>query len=214
MIRTCRHSEAGGHADNEDAFDLQQHAEDEQAWLCVVADGQGGRAGGAAAARTACRSCMEACSARPPSKLLRPRTWRDIFRTTDEAVAGDSEAGFTTLAALCIKGGRLCGVSNGDSAVVLANGGEPPVTLTSRQPKNPPVGCGGAACSVFQEDLVSPWRLLLMSDGVWKYAGWGAVVSAAANEAGQVCIDTLRKAATLPGSGGLQDDFTLIVLEG
>ena len=40
-------SEAGGHCSNEDAFAIKQHPLDSHLWLCFVADGQGGRAGGA-----------------------------------------------------------------------------------------------------------------------------------------------------------------------
>ena len=53
-----------------------------------------------------------------------------------------------------------------------------------------------------------------MSDGVWKYAGWETVREVALETSGQACIDALREKALLPGSGRLQDDFTLVVLEG
>jgi hypothetical protein len=52
-----------------------------------------------------------------------------------------------------------------------------------------------------------------MSDGVWKYAGWDRVRRTASGMLGQPLIDALRKLAGLPGSGRLQDDFTLIALQ-
>jgi serine/threonine protein phosphatase PrpC len=214
MIRAFTHSQAGGHAENEDAFIVRQHASDPECWLCAVADGQGGRAGGAAAATLACRTCLAVASTHAPAKLIRESTWVGILREADQTVARDPEAGLTTLLALCVRGERLCGASSGDSAAVLLSAGGNPLTLTSRQPKSPPVGSGAAGVVSFAERLPSPWRLLAMSDGVWKYAGWDAVVAAAGGESGQRCVDALQEAAALPRSGQLQDDFTLVVLEG
>ena len=40
------HSEPGGHATNEDAFEVMQHPADPSCWIGALADGQGGQAGG------------------------------------------------------------------------------------------------------------------------------------------------------------------------
>src|SRR5262245_12226904 len=50
MIQAFHYSEAGGHAHNEDAFATLSHPQNPNCQLGVIADGQGGRAGGAAAA--------------------------------------------------------------------------------------------------------------------------------------------------------------------
>jgi hypothetical protein len=52
----------------------------------------------------------------------------------------------------------------------------------------------------------------MMSDGVWKYAGWGAIVAAAPR--GRALLGALQAQARLPGSGRFPDDFTLVLLEG
>jgi serine/threonine protein phosphatase PrpC len=134
------------------------------------------------------------------------------LRKADVAVAADAVAGFTTLVAFCVHRGRLAGASTGDSAALLIGAGK--VTeLTAGQQKNPPVGCGGAIAVPFVAELTEPWRLLAMSDGVWKYVGWNRLVAIATQEAGATLIARLQEAARLPGSGRFQDDFTVVLLE-
>jgi hypothetical protein len=53
-----------------------------------------------------------------------------------------------------------------------------------------------------------------MSDGVWKYAGWGAITQAASTLRGRALLEALQARARLPGSGQFPDDFTLVLLEG
>jgi hypothetical protein len=210
MFTTLSHSEPGGHAHNEDAFLVQAHPADADCLLCAVADGQGGQPGGGAAAELACRACIEAACAIPPDRLFGPGAWAGLGRTADEAVAADHAAGYTTLVALAVRGNALVGASSGDSAAVLCNGGKPGVILTARQLKNPPVGSGLAVFVEFDALLEAPWTVLALTDGVWKYAGWEAVLGAA-NETGDV-VKELRRRATLPGSGRLQDDFTVVLV--
>ena len=213
MIQIHSHTEAGGHALNEDAFEVHPHPSDPDCLLCALADGQGGRAGGARAARLACRTCIETASAYQPAILaLRPDAWEAILRTADSAVADDTEAGFTTLIAFSIHKDALCGASNGDSGLFAVSAGRPGVILTGPQHKDPPIGCGAARPVGFAARLVRPWTVLVLSDGVWKYCGWDRVSHAASNLFGQDLIDSLRKQAGLPGSGRLQDDFTVVAL--
>ena len=211
MFQVFHDSRAGGHADNEDAFAVGPHPQDPGCLLCVVADGQGGRAGGGLAARTACRATIEAAGRRPPAELLRPVVWAALLGGVDKAVARNPGAGFTTLVALCIGGGLLVGASSGDSAAVVVQGEEPAAVLTRHQFKNPPVGSGEALFLGFGCPLNSPWSVLALTDGVWKYAGWDRVL-AAARLPGPEVLDTLREQAALPGSGQLPDDFTLVVI--
>lgn len=213
MIHVFSHTEAGGHALNEDAFEVHPHPSDPDCLLCALADGQGGRAGGGLAARLACRACVETASAYPPAILaLRPDAWEAILRTADSAVADDTEAGFTTLVAFSIRKDAICGASNGDSGLCAASAGRPGVILTGRQHKDPPIGCGAARPVGFAARLVPPWTVLALSDGVWKYCGWDRVLLAASRLSGQDLIDSLRKQAGLPRSGRLQDDFTVVAL--
>jgi serine/threonine protein phosphatase PrpC len=200
MIRTHTFSEPGGHPVNEDAFVLRPFA---GGWVAAVADGMGGRAGGRRAAQLACETVSNSQS-----------PFLDRLSEADAAVAADREAGFTTLVALHLSETRLEGASCGDSAAVAVCPGAAPKVLTSRQFKNPPVGSGEAAFVPFALDLVGPWRVLLMSDGVWKYASWDRVWDFAARLSGEGLIHALAEAARLPATGEFQDDFTLVVLEG
>jgi hypothetical protein len=52
-----------------------------------------------------------------------------------------------------------------------------------------------------------------MSDGVWKYAGWNTIISAAKQHEGQAMIDTIADAARLKRSRTFQDDFTLVTVQ-
>jgi hypothetical protein len=184
------------------------------AYLCVVADGQGGQAGGACAAAIACHTCLKTASSFRVDQLLSPRTWPAILRQSDETVAIARDAGFTTLIALCLTENAICGASSGDSAILLLNAGQPPHTLTERQVKNPPVGSRGAVFMPFASQLVKPWTLLAMTDGVWKYVGWESVLAVVATEKGRSIIEKLREKALLQRTRLLQDDFTLAVFQG
>jgi PPM family protein phosphatase len=214
MIQVFSHTETGGHSHNEDAFEVRPHPSDPDCLLCALADGQGGRAGGARAAQLACHVCIEAASAQQPAILAtRPNAWEEILRQADSVVSNDPEAGFTTLIAFSVKKEFICGASNGDSGVYAVSAGEPGAILTEHQPKNPPVGSGGAGPVGFVARLKQPWTLLALSDGVWKYAGWDKVSHSASLLLGQDLIDSLRKQACLPRSSRLQDDFTVIALQ-
>jgi serine/threonine protein phosphatase PrpC len=213
MIEVFTHSEAGGHDENQDAFDVRPHPLDPACYLCVVADGQGGRAGAAVAATLACRVVMGTASARPPSELLRPTLWLEMMCAVDQAVAEDLAAGFTTLVGFCISGGHLCGASSGDSAALLLGPNQPGNVLTSRQRKNPPVGSDATAFVSFAAEVASPWKVLAMTDGVWKYVGLQTVMELASERCGQDLILGLRERASLPRTGQLQDDFTVVLLQ-
>jgi hypothetical protein len=213
MIHVATHSEAGGHVKNEDAFAIASHPDDPQSLLCVLGDGQGGQPGGGPAARLACDTFLELASRMPLARLMVANGWNDVLTQVDRVVADDASAGFTTLVAWAVARGHLTGASCGDSALVVSGQGQAAASLTARQCKYPAVGSGGAVFIPFSAALVAPWVVLAMSDGVWKYAGWEAVNQAAASTNDDV-IRSLRERAGLPGTGALQDDFTLVALRG
>lgn len=103
--------------------------------------------------------------------------------------------------------------SSGDSAAIVLVGGNDHHRLTDNQIKNPPVGSGVAEFVPFASRLIAPWLVLLMSDGVWKYAGWDTIVSVITQHDGQTMIDSLQDSARLPGSGEFQDDFTVVAVQ-
>src|SRR5262245_30661236 len=157
MVKVFSVSEPGGHSVNEDALAIRLLPSAPDLYVCAVADGQGGRAGGAAAARLACSACTQAAVAHSPAELLRPETWMRILRSGDEAVADDSEAGFTTLVAFALTSDRIYGASCGDSAAVRVCGDGEREMLTGRQYKGPPIGSGAAIPVSFGGRLSTPW---------------------------------------------------------
>jgi serine/threonine protein phosphatase PrpC len=197
MIRISTFSEAGGHATNEDAFLVREVVDQPGRWFVCVADGQGGRAGGARAARMACDSIAEGCDP----------------RDADAMVAADPEAGFTTLVAFTVTQDTIQGASCGDSAVFAVCGSGKTAELTALQHKNPPVGSGEAVFVPFEMRLVRPWKVLAMTDGVWKYVGWDRVRGLATRLGGEELLAALQAAARLPRSGQFQDDFTVVLIE-
>jgi PPM family protein phosphatase len=213
MIILVSYSEKGDHAVNEDVFDVRRHPADPDCWLCFVADGQGGRAGGERAARLACQAGADAALGLPPATLARPKTWIDVLQKADKTVNRDPEAGFTTLIGFCLTSDRLTGASCGDSALVASSANKRLQNLTDRQAKDPPVGSGFAQFVPFANKLAYPWTVLAMSDGVWKYVGWDRLIAAAGNHRAQPLIDALKSAARLR-SGCFPDDFTVVVFEG
>ncbi len=126
-------------------------------------------------------------------------------------VSQDADAGFTTLVGFCVASPMVVGASCGDSAAVLIQGDDQ-VQLTGQQRKNPPIGSGSAAVTPFVQSLRGQWKLLVMSDGVWKYAGWPTVIKHACDTSGESLFQRLREAAALPATNELQDDFTIVLL--
>ncbi len=214
MIRVTSFSEAGGHAVCEDAFEVHRHPSDPDGWLGFLADGQGGQAGGAEAARIACRVAAEAALSLSPHQLSDSRTWTALLQQADAAVAADHEAGFTTLIGLSILGDVLHGASCGDSAVLVVSEDQGPRQATADQLKNPPVGSGVATFIPFTATLAGRWSVLAMSDGVWKYAGWDRIFETVATHRGESLVAALQAAARLRRSGQFPDDFTVVLFEG
>ena len=137
----------------------------------------------------------------------------ECLTEADTAVAADPAAGLTTLVALWVEGESVTGASCGDSAALAAWGDGFIRILTSRQFKNPPVGSGEATFVPFEVQLTRPWRLLVMSDGVWKYVGWDRVSNLVGRHSGEDLLTELQTAARLTTTGEFPDDFTVVLLE-
>jgi hypothetical protein len=206
------YTEAGGHALNEDFAVLRPHPSDADQLIGALADGQGGRSGGAQAARIAVLTCLRNAEASSPADLADPFTWVRICERADEAVSVDSEAGFTTLIGLSVTGSSIVGASSGDSAVALWMD-QRLVLLSQGQRKNPPVGSGSAHVTPFSALVRPPWRVLVASDGVWKYVGWTRISERLASDSAEGLADAMRADALGNSTMGLSDDFTMIIIE-
>ena len=165
MVSVSSYSEVGGHRLNEDVLAIHQHETEPDLWLCFVADGQGGRAGGGPAAQLACDVALEASRRCSPMQLRNARQWSSLLRLADNKVLEDPVAGFTTLVGLGLYRGQIVGVSSGDSAALIVDE-HAAVELTASQWKNPPVGSGVAEAVTFTASVHGDWLLLVMTDGV------------------------------------------------
>jgi PPM family protein phosphatase len=185
-----------------------------EGWLGAVADGQGGRSGGAKAAKLACEAIVNRGCDLEPDALVQSNTWWDLFRAVDRSVVDDSEAGFTTLVGFLILDGYVYGASCGDGAAYLCNANSQLIELTVHQQKNPQIGSGLTSCTFFRSPLVKPWRFLAMTDGVWKYAGREKLAELLTSATGQDLGAKLQAAGRLPGSGKFPDDYSFALIEG
>jgi hypothetical protein len=211
-MKVYSHSEPGNHPTNEDAIAILRRGDDPATLICALAVGQGGRAGAALAAQRAVASCQEQARSQSLPELLNPITSVTIGEEVDQSVRRQPEAGFTTFIGLAVIPSFIVGVSCGDSAVGLLLG-EKFVLLSERQYKNPPVGSGGAQFIPFSARLDEPWKLLIMSDGVWKYAGWDRITERSRSDSGQALVSGVRDGAVATTGGHLLDDFSLILIE-
>ena len=211
-IHHWTHSEPGHDHANQDVALVRPHPDDALSLLCALADGQGGRSGGAEAAHLAASECLSAASTFPAASLLDEAAWYPIVNAADEAVCEDDDAGYTTLVGLCVSAGVVCGASCGDSGALLLAGGRERL-LTEHQRKDPPVGSSAARPVAFSARLVPGWKLLIVSDGVWKGIGWDGIARLARAHAGEALIAALRRAALDENGGALGDDFSVILLQ-
>lgn len=205
-------SKRGHHAENEDAYQTQTHPTDLQCVVGALADGQGGQPGGREAAQIAARTAVRSICSHQPVELASPFQWESFLREADLAVSRDPDSGYTTLVALAVVSGFVIGASCGDSAALALVDSDHRV-LTENQRKNPPVGSGGASWTAFSYPLDQPWKILMMSDGVWKTMGWPAVFEMASAHSGHRLIDELRDIRQRRSEIFL-DDFTVVLIEG
>src|SRR5262245_4815404 len=92
MVSALSFSEAGSHPANEDACAVRQDPAGADCWLCLLADGQGGQAGGARAAQLACDTALATALEYAPEHLADGTTWAAILGRADDAVCADAAA--------------------------------------------------------------------------------------------------------------------------
>lgn len=172
--------------------------------VIVVADGAGGRAGGAEAADAVIRAVREAVA----EGCRRP--WHLVLRDADTVVLKDPKAGETTAVVLTADQEGVLGASVGDSGAWLIT----PTgyaDLTSNQVRKPVIGSGGTPMPFWAKwPGGSPATLLVATDGLLKYASPHQICQTAltpnVEDAARALVDLVRLR-----SGALQDDVALVL---
>jgi serine/threonine protein phosphatase PrpC len=173
-------------------------------YLLAVADGVGGRAGGAAAAEFA----LGGIAAYAPWPVFpSPNALANLLRQIDLDTATRPDVGETTAAVCSVTGKGLSGAAVGDSAAWWVTDAGVIDLITGARPK-PWVGSGAARPAPFAAPI-GPGTFLLMTDGVWKYADREALGAIARGDDLSAVPGRLIDAARLR-SGQLQDDAAVI----
>jgi serine/threonine protein phosphatase PrpC len=178
------------------------------ALLVVLADGAGGVANGAAAADAviAARASWAVDDALA-SDGREAVAW---IGTGDRAVAAAGHGGECTAVVAVVRDARVVGASVGDSVAWVCTAGGV-VALTASQRRRPFVGSAAAVAVPFAGDVRSG-RLLVASDGLWKYAAVDRLRAAATHGDVERAAEQLVELVRLP-SGWLQDDVSLALVE-
>jgi len=212
-MKAASHSFSKHGGANEDALRTCTHAREPSMFLAFLADGLGGRPGGAHAANIAVETGMALAGAATSAQVGRPEFWTEMLTTIDMEIQRAEVAGYTTLVAMCVAGGAVVGASVGDSDALLIVGLKPPVWLTGAQKKEPALGFGAARPVAFRAILGNSWTLALMSDGVTKFAGKERPLpEILLGQDSENAAQELLNEAKLRGGGQLVDDFSLIIL--
>jgi len=208
-MRFETHTEPGGKPRNEDYLLARAHPSIPALSLFFLADGQGGQSNGALAAQTACDTAYRLMAAESRDRLFRASTLTSLLEETDREV--EQTGGFTTLLALVLdlSAFQITGASVGDSRIYANPGSGEIDELTGNQRKNPPVGSGSAIFESFERCFSSGSRILMVSDGVWKYAGLPVIQSGFALPE-FASVSGHLKSAVLRGCSALPDDFSII----
>jgi PPM family protein phosphatase len=174
--------------------------------ILVLADGAGGRPGGAQAAETVIRVVREALMGTP--RCYDPRFWCSVLRKADEVILGDGYGGETTAVVVAVCGPSIVGASVGDSGAWLITEAAC-YDLTTRQQRKPCLGTGVAAPVSFVR-TGSGGTLLVASDGLFNYTGPEAICTVARGTDLESVAKNLVDLVRLP-SGGLQDDVAVLL---
>ncbi len=168
--------------------------------LLVLADGAGGTSGGAEAAEAVIDS----------ARRLDPKTkpdWKDVLRRIDDQLA-ERSLGETTAVLAYVHDVQVSGSSVGDSEAWSFHDGVS-ADLTSLQRRKPLLGSGRATPVGFGPVPIGK-RLVVASDGLFKYAALGLIARLALLPPREA-VAALLSAVRLP-SGSLQDDVSVIVV--
>jgi serine/threonine protein phosphatase PrpC len=169
--------------------------------IFALADGAGGRSGGAEAADLATQLILKSADL-----LTTQEHCECLLRTIDGAISADRIAGETTAIVAVVKTEKVFGASVGDSGTWVLNGSNID-DLTVNQVRKPFLGSGAAMPVGFSRDRLYG-TLLIATDGLLKYTSReaiaGVVEKSDLNEAPEALVNLVRYT-----SGNLPDDVAI-----
>ncbi len=177
------------------------------ALLIVLADGAGGMAGGAAAAD----AFINTRAVWDPRDALESggRAAVAWIEAIDRALSRSAHGGECTGVVVVVHGDVIAGAGVGDSCACVCSG-EGIVDLTEFEQRKPLVGSGRAVAVPFVGRM-NGGRLLVASDGLWKYAARERIAAIAGEsdveDAARRLVDMVRLR-----TGGLQDDVSIALV--
>jgi len=170
--------------------------------IVVIADGAGGRSGGAEAAEHAVNLI-----AKHAHELETKADCEKLLQKADTAISADTKCGETTAVVVVAREKEIYGASVGDSGAWILDGTSID-QLTQFQQRKPFLGNGGLAVGFHKEEWGG--TLLVATDGLLKYTSREAIAATVAQ------ADLGELPAALVGlvrypSGNLPDDIAIAV---
>jgi serine/threonine protein phosphatase PrpC len=173
-------------------------------YLVAVADGAGGTGDGAAAAEHVITELAKLAGAAATTD------WFSALLELDDDLLADRPGSQTTCVVAYVSAGRIVGASVGDSSARLISPAGEMTYLTAHQRRRPLIGSGEALPVIFEAELAGE-RLVLGSDGLFKYATAEQICALAMQGSVAEAADALANCVRLP-SGGLQDDVAIVIV--
>lgn len=171
--------------------------------VLVVADGAGGRTGGAEAAT----EFVELAKSRA-AELTGEEACVQLLRDADAAIARSRHGGETTGLVVVVTPRKTFGASVGDSAAWWVSPHQAE-ELTAGQKRKPFLGTGVAAPVPFVHHFALG-SIVLATDGLWKYTSLERVREQVIGQTSDCAAQGLVRLVTYP-SGALPDDVGVIV---
>jgi serine/threonine protein phosphatase PrpC len=173
--------------------------------VIAIADGMGGRAGGAAAADVFVRVAQAEVSRLGCADD--PLAWDRVLTLADREIQADRAAGETTAVIVAATPRGISGASVGDSAAWVITD-DHVWDLTAAQQHKPGLGVGMARPTPFRGKTVPGATLLVATDGLVKYADREAIARVVREPpfvgAARRLVELVR-----PPSGRLPDDVAV-----
>ena len=173
-------------------------------YLVAVADGAGGTGDGAAAAD----GLIEFVS--KLTKSAASTDWFDALCTFDDQLSARRSGGHTTGVVAFVSSGQVLGASVGDSSAWLISPTGETTDMTTNQRRRPLLGTGEALPVQFEAERRGG-RVLLASDGLFKYATGELISALAMKGSAAEAVDALANSVRLP-SHALQDDVAVLLV--